>query len=323
MMRVLAIAPLSLLLVAIGAQASTVTVDPPPSGSASFAVSMTNNGDGIVSQPLFSIPPISSGIGALSVAEPCQLLAGPLDPIWELRAPSLASGESHTCEVTFTRTALSPINSFAWRPSPGAASTDVTLTPNIWAFGEFDDPSISVEPVQPLPFAGATEALFRITVTNPGNATLVDIEFGGCQFVSSDMVTMDTDFPGGCAVATQPHFLCFGGHVDFGAAVPDVAAHSQSSCLVRARRAAGLVADSGWPFDLYFDRDAPTANGYVLGDSNPDNNSAYAAVEFFNVGHAIPVGRTGVFLGLAIAFFSLALTRIRRERQVSTHGVSS
>lgn len=312
----------ALLLVANSVQASTVTIAPPPSQSASFTITITNNGSATVAQPSFLLSRISSSVGALSVAEPCQLLAGPLDLIWEIRGPTLALGESRTCDVTFARSASTPINSFMWRPSPSPTSTGVALTPSTWAVGVFQDPSISVEPVLPLPFPGATEALFRITVTNPGSIALTDVEAGSCQIVSSNMAQMDTDIPGGCGTMVHPYLLCFGGQVDFGVGFSDLSAGAQSSCLVRARRASGLVAGTGWSFDLYHASDSPTADGYLVGDSNPDNNSANAVVGFFDTGHAIPAGRAGAFLALMAAVFSLALIRIRRERQVSTNGVS-
>lgn len=311
------------MLAVVDVYAQTITLAPLPSEAVSFQVTMTNNGSAVVEQPLFSLPSISGSVGTLSASEPCQVLTGPLNPVWELRAPALDPGESRACEVTFTRTALSPIASFAWRPSPSSSATEVALIPSTWAFGVFHDPSISIESVHPLPFPGATEALFRITVTNPGSVALVEVEAGGCQFVSTDMVTMDAEIPGGCTGMTHPYLFCFTGHSDFGVALPDVAAGSQSSCLVRARRASGLVVDSGWPFELFHAPHAPTANGYVIGDSNPVNNTAYAAVSFFVSQAAIPAGHTAVFAVLAFAIFSLALIRIRRQGSASTSGVAS
>ncbi|MBK6729355.1 MAG: hypothetical protein IPG63_19560 [Xanthomonadales bacterium] len=299
-------------------RASTVTVAPPPSGSASFAITLANTGSASVAQPRFHLAFFPSSPYSITAAAPCHIHNLALTIIPSLEAPPLAAGESVSCTVTFARTSVTPISSFAIHPSPAPGSATVTLAPSRWEFGVFDDPSISVGPVHPLPMAGATEALFRITVTNPGDFPLTDVEAGGCQFVSSAMVTMDTHIPGGCAGSSLPYVFCFTGLVDFSAPIPDVPAHSQQSCLVRARRSSGLVEGTGWPFDLYFLRDAETASGYRVGDSNWMNNSTYADVAFGAPAQAIPAGRAQLFALLALVIFASALVGLHRAKQAST-----
>lgn len=300
------------------AQASTVTVAPPPSGSASFTITLVNAGSDSVAQPRFYLGYFLSSPYSITAAAPCQINSLALTIIPSLVAPPLAAGESVSCTVTFARTSVTPISSFAIHPSPAPGSATVTLAPSRWEFGVFDDPSISVGPVHPLPMAGATEALFRITVTNPGDVPLTDVEAGGCQLVSSSMVTMDAHIPGGCVGSSLPYVICFTGSADFSAPIPDVPAHSQQSCLVRARRSSGLVEGTGWPFELFFLRDAETASGYRVGDSNWMNNSADAIVAFGAPAQAIPAGRAQLFALLALVVLASALARLRGAKQAST-----
>ena len=297
-----------------------VTVAPPPSGAASFSVTLTNTSSATIAQPAFLMLPVPVTYGSLSAAPPCHVDNPGL--AITLIGPPLIGGASVTCELTFSRSFATPFPSFVIRPNPDPSSAAVRISPERWGLGVFADPALTISPVYPLPLLGSTEAIFRLTASNPGTSTMQGLEAGGCAMATATMMTLDLDFPGGCAPATSPVALCLGGYVGFGVKLPDVPPQSQQSCLVRARRTAGLVEASVWPFMLQLPSEAVVEPGYVVGDSNYENNVAWISVGFAEPERPIPAGRTGLYFAFTLALLAIGSIQLQVQRRVTKNGAS-
>lgn len=293
------------LLIALASLGSTraqqVVITPLPSASASLNVTLSNAGAVAVAAPEWIASPLYFVQTTMSATPPCVLTQ---TSSWvRLATPALAPGASVSCSITYTRSAASPIPSsnFAFTATNGDPA--LLISPPIWVVGSVVDLSVRVEPVMPLPRPGATEALFRVVLSNPSDAAVSGVEFGRCSEPGPSPFRVDASIPGGCSDADFG-LLCFISS-EFNFALPPVSARGESSCLIRASDASGLIAgESSWlGLESY---SAESDAGYWVADPSYDNDGASFAIGFF-AATSIPALQPWSLLALVLGIALFAL----------------
>lgn len=274
MIRLVAILALCLSVIS-ECHAQYVIVTPRPSSSAFLDVVIANTGNSTIAVPEMIAEPMFFVQTTMSATSPCVLTQA---TYWiRLSTPSLAAGESVACRLTYTRNAAAPIptTSFQFRGTNG--NLNLTMSPSFWVVGSVSDLSLRVSPEPPLPAIGATEAIFRVTVSNPSDAVVDGAYFGSCADFSPPQFVVDASLPGGCPTS-KFGMLCFSSSAyEFG--LPQIPANSESSCLVRASKASGLLAGDGsvGSLETFF---AFTDAGYYLADPTYENGDFALVIAF-------------------------------------------
>jgi hypothetical protein len=258
------------------ASAQSIVVAMPPGGSAAFDVLVSNPTSAAVIAPGFSSGPNHLFVEtSLSSEPPCAISGTPKSFV--LVAPDLAANSAVTCRIQLTRSSADLIPTATLNLFPEVPGHGATLNPSRWTVGVTADMALTVEQVPPLPQSGGTEAFFRVTASNPSTHSISHADIGGCAFIGTPRFMIDSDFPGGCPAANFGS-LCFTGSygLDFG--LPTVPANGEATCLIRATRAAGLVAGDSWDFDVIYP--GHSDNGYFVGDPTITNNDGSFRIAF-------------------------------------------
>lgn len=296
----------SLLLVLAGlvpVRAQQLVLAPGPSSSASLIVTITNNGVAVADTPELIASLVFFVETTMAVSSPCTLTQSTYSV--RIAAPSLLPGASVSCTLTYTRNAASPIPSSYFEFVPVDRDEGLIVVPSNWIVGAMTDLALRVRPVRPLPRNGASEALFRVILSNPSDSAVSGAHFGRCADMGASPFRLDGDFPGGCPVS-DVGMLCFM-HSEFSFKLPSAPARGESSCLIRAGKSSGLIAGEGTDLQLesFF---AYSGTGYWVADSSFGNDVDEFVVTFER---AVPVpvsGRMGLFV-LLLGFVALAWRR--------------
>ncbi len=306
------------------ARAQYLVLTPRPSSSASLSVTLSNAGAVAVTEPEWIASPLFFVHTTVTATSPCRLTQGTYNI--RLATPTLAAGASISCVLTFARDSATPIPTTGLDFRARSGDPALLMTPSTWILGSVADLRLRVEPVLPLPPQGATEALFRVVVSNPSDALVSGVVLGRCADFGVSPFRVDSAIQGGCG-DPDVGVLCFSA-AEFEFAIPAVPARGESSCVLRASRLAGLVAGAGT--DVFIESASARSDaGYWVSDPGLDNDDASFAIGFIAAA-PIPALQPWSLLALVlgVALFALRAqarsTVVRRDLVVpeprSHHG---
>ncbi|HXR62664.1 MAG TPA: hypothetical protein VN720_03845 [Rudaea sp.] len=224
----------------------------------------------------------------------------------ELSAGPIPAHSSVVCSIGVHRTASSLYAlQLAFAPDTNSAA-EATLIDAVWAIGPLADLSIAAHQVGPFPAPGQRNGLIKISVSNRGPLDVLDADFGYCQDTAAAPFVVNTDLPGGCAVASSGLY-CFdtgGPSVQFG--VGSLAANQTKSCLLQITANAPLFEPVSFP--VSFAGAWQSADGeYPIDPDDSDNFSSLVLAPR----SALPVPVGTPLLYLLVCFLLLVVARYK------------
>ncbi|MBK7146239.1 MAG: hypothetical protein IT478_14500 [Xanthomonadales bacterium] len=300
------------LLIALASLGSTraqqVVITPLPSSSASLNVTLSNAGAVAIAEPEWIASPLYFVHTTATASPPCLLTQTAYNI--RLATPALAAGASISCVLTFARDSAAPIPSTGLDFRARSGDPALVMMPSTWILGSVADLRLRVEPVLPLPPQGATEALFRVVVSNPSDALVSGVVLGRCADFGVSPFRVDSAIQGGCG-DPDVGVLCFSA-AEFEFAIPAVPARGESSCVLRASRLVGLVAGAGT--NVFIESASARSDaGYWVSDPGLDNDDASFAIGFLAAA-SIPVLQPWSLLALLLGIALFAVRALARSR---------
>ncbi|MBK6729356.1 MAG: hypothetical protein IPG63_19565 [Xanthomonadales bacterium] len=300
------------LLIALASLGSTraqqVVIAPLPSSSASLNVTLSNAGAVAIAEPEWIASPLYFVHTTATASPPCLLTQTAYNI--RLATPALAAGASISCVLTFARDSAAPIPTTGLDFRARSGDPALLMAPSTWILGSVADLRLRVEPVLPLPPQGATEALFRVVVSNPSDALVSGVVLGRCADFGVSPFRVDSAIQGGCG-DPDVGVLCFSA-AEFEFAIPAVPARGESSCVRRASRLVGLVAGAGT--NVFIESASARSDaGYWVSDPGLDNDDASFAIGFLAAA-SIPALQPWSLLALLLGIALFAVRALARSR---------
>ena len=185
----------------------------------------------------------------------------------------IAANETRTCVIRVTRGANEINNTYIdWFVSETSSWVYFDL-------GTFVDVSISGTKLDAFRTPGGTHATYRLEAHNAGTVDVAPVDVAVGTSCTPEPIMVDTSFEGACEAVT---INCAFGGSGAGARLPEVAAGTTSSCLVRFFVPSGIDPSIEAGFGSLFNAET----GGLVGDNDAGNDMTVLDLEAPPRGHS-------------------------------------